>query len=107
MFGCIAFANVPDAQRRKLDKKSEKLLFVGYIKETKGYRILDKKTSKVIIRRVVTFNETDFGYTEAFKSKETVEIDIDLEKGNELGQRPEDEHRHSEQQRQPPVKYEL
>ena len=85
MFGWIAFAHVPDAQRRKLDKKSEKLCFVGYSKESKGYRLLDEKTSKVIIRRDVRFNETDFGYTEAVKSKETVEIDIDLEKTNVFG----------------------
>ena len=69
VFGCIAFAHVPDAQRWKLDKKSEKLHFVGYSKETKGYRLLDEKTSKVIIRRDVRFNETDFGYTEAVKSR--------------------------------------
>ena len=53
--------------------------------EIKGYRLLVEKTSKLIIRRDVTFNETDFGYTEAVKSKETVEIYIDLEKANVIG----------------------
>ena len=81
-----------------------KLCFVGYCKENKGYRLLDEKTSKVIIRRDVTFNEKDFGYTEAVKSKETVEIDMDLEKADEPGQR-HDEHHHSEWQRQHPVRY--
>ena len=54
--------------------------------EIKGYRLLVEKTSKVIIRRdIIRFNETDFGYTETVKSKETVEIDIDLEKANVIG----------------------
>jgi len=30
VFGCMAYAHVPDAQRRKLDVKAEKLRFVGY-----------------------------------------------------------------------------
>ena len=30
VFGCMAYAHIPDAQRQKLDKKSEKLWFVGY-----------------------------------------------------------------------------
>ena len=30
VFGCMAYSNIPDALRQKLDKKSEKLRFVGY-----------------------------------------------------------------------------
>ena len=69
VFGYIAFAHIPNAQRLNLEKKSEKLHFVGYSKETKGYRLLDENTSKVIIRRNVTFNETDFVDTEVVKSR--------------------------------------
>ena len=36
VFGCIAYAHVPDSERRKLDKKAEKLRFVGYCKNSKG-----------------------------------------------------------------------
>ena len=39
VFGCMAFAHIPDAQRQKLDKKSEKLRFVGYSIRSKGYRL--------------------------------------------------------------------
>ena len=62
VFGCIAFAHIPDAQRHKLDKKSEKLRFVGYSIQSKGYRLFDEKSHKVVIRRDVAFNETDFGH---------------------------------------------
>ena len=62
VFGCLAYAHIPDGQRRKLDKKSRKLRFVGYSKESKGYRLMDDKTSKVCVSRDVTFNETEFGH---------------------------------------------
>ena len=37
VFGCIAYAHIPNALRQKLDKKARKLQFVGYCKESKGY----------------------------------------------------------------------
>jgi hypothetical protein len=39
VFGFIAYAHVPDEQRRKLDRKGHKYIFVGYYEETKGYKI--------------------------------------------------------------------
>ena len=30
VFGCMAYAHLPESRRKKLDKKSEKLRFVGY-----------------------------------------------------------------------------
>ena len=47
--------------RKKLDKKAVKLRFVGYSIQSKAYRLLDEKTSKIYIRRDVIFNEKDFG----------------------------------------------
>ena len=61
VFGCIAYAHVPDVARQKLDKKAEKLRFIGYSKASKGYRLINEKTKKVVVRRDVLFNETDFG----------------------------------------------
>ena len=70
MFGYIVYAHVPDSQRQNLDKKSEKLRFIGYSLEHKGYRLINEETSKVIIRRDVVFNETVFGYED--KANKTV-----------------------------------
>ena len=57
----MAYAYIPDANRKgKLSKKAEKLRFVGYSLQTKGYRLIDEGTSKVTIRRDVIFNESDF-----------------------------------------------
>ena len=59
VFGCVAYAHIPDCQRSKLDKNAPKLRFVGYSTKSKGYRLLNEKTTKVIISRGVTFNEND------------------------------------------------
>ena len=37
VFGCAVYAHIPDCNRRKLDGKAEKLRFVGYSKNPKGY----------------------------------------------------------------------
>lgn len=43
VFGCVAYAHVPEEARRKLDYKTEKLRFVGYATNAKGYRLYDEK----------------------------------------------------------------
>lgn len=57
VFGCDAYAHVPDEKRRKLDTKSEKLMFIGYDKNSTNYRLFNPITRKVIISRNVVFNE--------------------------------------------------
>lgn len=60
VFGCVAYAHVPDIERRKLDKKAVKLRFVGYANNAKGYRLFDEEKRRILIRRDVIFNESDF-----------------------------------------------
>ena len=107
VFGCMAYAFVPDALRQKLDKKAEKLRFVSYSRNSKGYWLLDEKTQKVVVRRDISFNETDFGYSSTnpnTEAKEIVEVNLtEIEEGRQ----EEDTPRHSARQRQPPVRYGL
>ena len=78
VFSCAAYAHIPDTQRKKLDKKAEKLRFVGYRIQSKAYRLLDEETSKVYIRRDVVFNEEDFGYLpRKVLGKEESEVEIE------------------------------
>ena len=49
VFGCIAYAHVPDERRQKLDKKTEKLRFIDYDRKSKGYRLINDKTMKAVI----------------------------------------------------------
>eukprot|EP00253_Pinus_taeda_P003210 PITA_03210 len=58
VFGCDAYALVPKHQRSKLDPKSKRYIFVGYGDGTKGYRLWDPTTHKIIINIDVKFNES-------------------------------------------------
>ena len=62
-FGCMGYALVPDHERRKWDRKTQRLGFVGYGSTfgTKGYRLFDECRRKLVVRRDVTFDEADFG----------------------------------------------
>ena len=61
VFGYMAYAHLPDCERRKLDAKSKKMRFVCYSLTSKGYRLFDETDRKLNIRRDVEFNESDLG----------------------------------------------
>lgn len=61
VFGCEVYSHIPKEQRRKLDEKARKLTFVGYSKESKAFRLLDKNTNKIIISRDVVFLSEKIG----------------------------------------------
>ena len=93
VFGCIVYTHIPDVQRQKLDKKTEKLRFVGYSQNLKGYRLLNDESKKLVIRRDVIFNEMDFG----LPSDETTDVFDTIEvntqhgsQGDESDHTPED-----------------
>ena len=48
VFGCIAYAKIPDAQRTKLEAKAVRCLFLGYCEGTKAYRLMCLDTKKII-----------------------------------------------------------
>ncbi len=89
VFGCISYAHIPDAGRQKLDRKAKKLRFVGYSKVSKGYRLFDEEGRKVVIRRDVLFDETNFGSKTDQEPTKTKEV----------------EPRRSERERRPPVRF--
>ena len=57
VFGCLAYAHVPDVKRGKLDPKSRACTFVGYSTESKAYLLWDPVKKTVITSRDVTFVE--------------------------------------------------
>ncbi len=118
VFGCAAYAHVPSNQRQKLDKKSIKYRFVGYSKESKGYRLLDETQKKIYIRRDVIFNEKDFGHGLERNKPPFETIEIEAESMSSQDEDPEiiddrneengpDKSRRSQRQRHPPVRYGL
>lgn len=57
VFSCVSYAQIPNEKRYNLDETSEKWIFVGYSSLSKGYRLYNLKTNKVIIKRDVFFDE--------------------------------------------------
>lgn len=61
VFGCLAYAHIPDQLRRKLDEKAESMIFVGYSLKSKAYRLYDPVSRKIVVRRDVVFDENKVG----------------------------------------------
>ncbi|GJW07799.1 retrovirus-related pol polyprotein from transposon TNT 1-94 [Tanacetum coccineum] len=57
VFGSVAYVHVLSQRRSKLDDRSEKHLFVGYDKQSKGYKLYNPVTKKVVMSRDVEFDE--------------------------------------------------
>ena len=60
VFGCAAYAKVPDALRTNMEPKSVRCVFLGYDAEKRGYRLLNVASQRVIVTRDVVFNEALF-----------------------------------------------
>nr|KYP50278.1 Retrovirus-related Pol polyprotein from transposon TNT 1-94 [Cajanus cajan] len=57
VFGCVTHVHVPDARRTKLENKSCKCVLLGMSEESKGYRLYNPITRKIVISRDVVFEE--------------------------------------------------
>lgn len=57
IFGCVAYAHVPDQKRIKLDDKGEKCIFLGVSNQSKAYKLYNPITKKIVISRDVIFDE--------------------------------------------------
>ena len=50
VFACMCYAYIPEVNKKgKLSNKAEKLRFIGYSSQTKGCRLIDESTSKVLV----------------------------------------------------------
>lgn len=67
VFGCKAYAWIPDQCRKKLDSKSRKSVMVGYAPN--GYRLWDMERRKVFTARDVKFDETHYPYKSTEESE--------------------------------------
>ena len=82
-FGCTAYAHIPKDERKKMDSKSRKCMFLGYSANQKGYRLFDLAKRKVFFCRDVIFNETENILVED-GSQENSHEDIDVDKYVEI-----------------------
>ena len=59
VFGCVAYAHIPDQLIKKLDSKGEKCIFIGYSEESKAYRLYNPSAKKFFISKNVQFIEEE------------------------------------------------
>jgi hypothetical protein len=57
VFGSTAFVHIPAAERRKIDPKSVKCIFIGYCSTQKAHRFWDPVACKVKVSRDAIFDE--------------------------------------------------
>jgi hypothetical protein len=57
VFGCVAYAQIQKAKRKKLDDHGEKYIFIGYSETSKTYKIYNPITNKFVVSRDVIFSE--------------------------------------------------
>ena len=63
VFGCVAYALVPAAKRRKFDDRTVKMRFLGYHKGHRGYKLMEQRRTRVFYRTDVMFDEYNFRLT--------------------------------------------
>ncbi|KAF8365039.1 hypothetical protein HHK36_032960 [Tetracentron sinense] len=89
IFGCIAYAQVPKAKRKKLDDRGEKCIFIGYSEESKAYKLYNPLTNKVVVSRDVIFNEEEsWNWDKEEKIKEN-QIEIEEQEADHREQNQE------------------
>eukprot|EP01018_Ginkgo_biloba_P012046 Gb_36581 [translate_table: standard] len=77
IFGCLAYAHVPNEKRTKMESKIIKCIFIGYSGEQKAYRLYDPKAKKFMVSRDVIFDEDGIYKDDAVAKKKKVVIDFD------------------------------
>lgn len=82
IFGSPVMVHVPKQKRKKWDKKSVKMLFVGYDRDVKGFRCIEGATRKLIVSRDVVFYETAPKSVNNMDIVETVEKDTTPHEAN-------------------------
>lgn len=87
MFGCIAYAHVPDEKRKKLDDKGEKCVFLGVSTQSKAYKLYNPNTKKIIISRDVVFDDENI-WEWSDNDNQQIGADFDDENQDEEQQPP-------------------
>ncbi|GAU38465.1 hypothetical protein TSUD_151880 [Trifolium subterraneum] len=97
VFGSLSHKHVPYARRKKLDDKSEPMVFVGYHR-TSAYRLYNPTSDKIEISRDVKVLENEsWDWKQKSTSKKTCEVDLDV--GTSEANAPVtfvDQHQHQE-----------
>lgn len=70
IFGCVAMTHILPKDRKKMDPKSKRMIFVGYPLTQKGYRVIDPtKNFETTVSREIDFLENTKYYKDKDKDK--------------------------------------
>ena len=85
VFRCAAYSHIPKNERKKLNPKAKRCIFLGYGDVTKGYRLYDLIKAHVIHSRDLLFDETSLGFEkEQMKDLEGInQPTVEIEMSNE------------------------
>ena len=73
----MSYVHVPESQRRELDAKAHRAIFVGNPHGVKGYKLYDLEKKKFIVSRDVPFFEENFDrFHEKGKSDDAGQADL-------------------------------
>src|SRR5277367_5022654 len=89
-FGCVGYVHIPKQKRSKLDPKAEPLVLVGYAMHTRGYRMWEPGTKRVVETKHVRFDESKIGIGEVREDRSEELVSYDYEErgwNRELGGR--------------------
>jgi len=59
LFGFVCYIHVLDQKRHKLEEKVVKGIFLGYNRQSKGYKVYNLQTKKLTINRDIEVNGSD------------------------------------------------
>ena len=68
IFGSKAWARIPTEKRKAFQPQIQECLFVGYSKDSKGYKLVNLSTNKSFIERSVQFQEEPLASVEVGES---------------------------------------
>ena len=83
VFGCIAYSHVAKDERKKLDPKAKKCIFLGYTAQSKGYCLYDSEKLSVIFSRDIVFNESSTGIETEQEEKRLIQVETFPEEESE------------------------
>ena len=72
----LSYVHNPDKQRRKLDAKAHKAIFVGYPPGVKGYKLYDLERKNFVLSGDVQFFEENFDHFDEMKSKDKAQAEL-------------------------------
>lgn len=98
VFGCLCHVYIPDNRRTKLDDKSVAGVLLGVSNESKGYRVYNPLTKKIITSRDVVFEEDkQWNWT---SMEENHEENLEWENEERVSKQVEEENSQSREERE-------